>query len=136
MTVMSHEITKSDRERFDRDGYWISPKLLDDDTIARLRKAHERIWSGDYDGDGYPLYPFRLASDPYALRKLDNGWWINDEVRDVVTSPEIGKMAADLLDEDEIRLWHDQVIYKPGTCGNETKPGIRCATTDRRGSDD
>ncbi len=123
MTVLVHEITKTDKERFDQDGYWISPKLLDDATIERLRRAHERIWAGDYDGDGYSMNHFRLSADPHALRKFDNGWWINDEVRSVVTDPELGKMAAGLLDETEIRLWHDQVIYKPGTGGEETRAG-------------
>jgi hypothetical protein len=61
---------------------------------------------------------FRLSSNPDALRKLDNGWWINDEVKKVVTDPFIGQLTADLLDMDEIRLWHDQVIYKPGVGKN------------------
>ncbi|MEK3883048.1 phytanoyl-CoA dioxygenase family protein [Paenibacillus sp. PL2-23] len=119
----AYKITANDKEVFHRDGYWISPKLIDDDQIERLRKAHERIWSGDYDGDGLPMNPFRLPDNPHALRKLDNGWWINDEVRGVVTDPFIGELAADLLDTDEIRLWHDQVIYKPGVGLNVSQDG-------------
>ncbi|ANE45438.1 phytanoyl-CoA dioxygenase [Paenibacillus swuensis] len=109
-----YKITDADKETFNRDGYWISPKLFDDAQIERLRQAHERVWAGDYDGDGYSMNPFRLSANPDALRKLDNGWWINDEVRKAVTDPFIGELCADLLAEDEIRLWHDQVIYKPG----------------------
>ncbi|OAB35099.1 phytanoyl-CoA dioxygenase [Paenibacillus macquariensis subsp. defensor] len=123
MGVIPYNITTADKERFDQDGYWISPKLLDDQTIERLRGAHERIWKKDYDGAGMPLHGFNLSDNPFALRKFDNGWWINDEVRSVVTDPNVGQMAAELLKEDEIRLWHDQVIYKPGTSGQETKAG-------------
>lgn len=118
-TERQYKITKQDKETFDRDGYWISPKLIDDEQIARLRNAHERIWSGDYDGDGLPMHSYNPSSNPNSLRKFDNGWWINDEVRKVVTAPYIGQLTADLLGKDEIRLWHDQVIYKPGV-GNET----------------
>ncbi|UVI28749.1 phytanoyl-CoA dioxygenase family protein [Paenibacillus spongiae] len=118
-----YKITPQDKEIFERDGYWISPKLIDDDQIERLRRAHDRIWSGDWDGDGEPMNYFRLHPNPDAIRKFDNGWWINDEVRTVVTDPFIGELAADLLDTNEIRLWHDQVIYKPGVGDKPTRDG-------------
>jgi ectoine hydroxylase-related dioxygenase (phytanoyl-CoA dioxygenase family) len=117
-------VTKKDREIFHEKGYWISPKLIDDDQIERLRKAHERIWNRDYDGDGHPREgDWVRHSDPLKIRKVDNAWWINDEVREIVTSPLIGKIASTLLGVDEIRLWHDQVIYKPGTNQQESKAG-------------
>ncbi|MCQ6559581.1 phytanoyl-CoA dioxygenase family protein [Paenibacillus mendelii] len=118
-----YKITQQDKDIFERDGYWISPKLIDDEQIERLRRAHDRIWSGDYDGDGEPMNYFRLHPNPDALRKFDNGWWINDEIRAVVTDPFIGELAADLLDTNEIRLWHDQVIYKPGVGDKPTRDG-------------
>ncbi|MDF2669654.1 MAG: phytanoyl-CoA dioxygenase family protein [Paenibacillus sp.] len=123
MQVHRHTIKDEDKRRFWEDGYWISPKLIDDEQIARLRTAHERIWAHDFDGDGYPMSPSRTSDDPFKLRKHDNAWWINDEVQSIVTSPYIGELAADLLEIDSVRLWHDQVIYKPGTSGKETKAG-------------
>lgn len=50
-----------------------------------------------------------------AIRKIVNGWWINDEVRSVVLSSLIGKVAAALMRRPAARLWHDQIIEKPGT---------------------
>ncbi|MGO4268268.1 phytanoyl-CoA dioxygenase family protein [Paenibacillus sp. TAF58] len=119
----TYKISAQDKDTFNRDGYWISPKLLDDDQIARLRHAHERVWTGDYDGDGLPMNHYHTNPNPDSLRKLDNGWWINDEIRSTVTDPLIGELAADLLETDEIRLWHDQVIYKPGVGDKETQSG-------------
>ncbi len=49
-----------------------------------------------------------------ANRKVNNSWWVNDAVKKVVLSPAIGEVAAKLLRTNEIRLWHDQVIAKPG----------------------
>lgn len=122
--MTTYQITEEDLRTYREKGYWISPKLIDDDQIERLRQAQERIWRGDYDGDGYPPYgPWRNSRNPFQIRKLDNGWWINDEVKALVTSPVIGKLAAALMDTDEVRLWHDQVIYKPGTGGNQTESG-------------
>jgi ectoine hydroxylase-related dioxygenase (phytanoyl-CoA dioxygenase family) len=121
--VIDYVVTAEDKARFDRDGYWISPKLIDDDTIARLRHAHERIWSRDFDGDGFTQHPIQSPKDKLAIRKMDNGWWVNDEVRSLVTDRNLGRIAAVLLGEKEIRLWHDQVIYKPGAGGVETNLG-------------
>jgi ectoine hydroxylase-related dioxygenase (phytanoyl-CoA dioxygenase family) len=123
MTVHPYTITDRDKEIFDRDGYWISPKILDDETIERLRDAHERIWRKEVDGDGVAWMPSPPPKDPRSIRKLDNGWWINDEVKEIVTDRNLGEMAAGLLAVDGIRLWHDQVIYKPGTNGEQTNLG-------------
>lgn len=118
------ELTERDRSQFWKKGYWISPKLIDDAQIERLRQAHERMWRGDYDGDGYPLHGgFHMHPDPMKIRKLDNAWWINDEVKSAVTDSVLGEIAAYLLQAEEIRLWHDQVIYKPGAGENETNAG-------------
>lgn len=124
METMQIKITATDKQKFEKDGYWISPKLISDEQIVKLKEAHERIWSGDYDGDGYSMnIPWNSKGNPHALRKLDNGWWINDEVRKVVTSPLIGELAADLMETEEVRLWHDQVIYKPGVGDEQTSSG-------------
>jgi ectoine hydroxylase-related dioxygenase (phytanoyl-CoA dioxygenase family) len=119
----AYKITEADKTTFERDGYWISPKILDDNQIEKLRKAHDRVWSAEYDGDGMPMNPYRPLANPDALRKLDNGWWINDEIRSTVTDPLIGELVADLLHVDETRLWHDQVILKPGVGSKETSSG-------------
>ncbi|NGP46375.1 phytanoyl-CoA dioxygenase family protein [Bacillaceae bacterium SIJ1] len=122
MGVIDYQVTAEDKAIFDRDGYWISPKLIDDETIERLRKAHDRIWDRDFDGDGFSMNPLP-PKKKLAIRKCENGWWINDEVHAFVTDENLGKIAADILGEDEIRLWHDQVIYKPGSAGEDTNLG-------------
>jgi len=110
-------VTEDDVRQYWERGYWISPKLLTNEHIERLNHAHERIWSGEIDGDGF-YYEGRTAridlASP-AIRKIVNGWWINDEVRLVVLSTLIGKVAAALMRCSAARLWHDQIIEKPGT---------------------
>lgn len=124
MQTKGLEITEKDREIYREKGYWISPKLIDDERIQRLREAHDRIWANDNDGDGYNMRGRDLDdSDPTKIRKLENAWWINDEVHALVTDPVIGKLAADLMETDEVRLWHDQVIKKPGLNGKVLKDG-------------
>ena len=111
------QLSDSDLDTYHEAGYWVSPPLLSADRVAQLREAHDRIWAGDFDGDGFPQYEnsVRKTYDPHKLRKIDNGWWINDAVRDLVTDGMLGRIAAKLLGCERVRLWHDQVIYKPPT---------------------
>jgi hypothetical protein len=48
------------------------------------------------------------------LRKINNSWWLNETIRSVALSPVLGAMAAKLMGTEEVRLWHDQAIWKPG----------------------
>lgn len=100
-------------------GYWISPKIFSDEQIARLRRAHERLWAYDFDHRNvqpqYGIHDTDVTSP--RLRQQLNGFWLNDEIRRGVTAPIIGKIAARLTRADSIYLWHDQVLYKPGTAG-------------------
>jgi len=110
-------LTDDDLARYETDGYYITPKLIDDEQIAALRKAHDRFWAGDFDGDGFPQNPENASGDydPHAVRKCDNGFWVNNVIRDLVTSEAVGSIARQLMQTDRVRLWHDQVIYKPAT---------------------
>ena len=112
-----NEISIGDQERseYKERGYWRTPKLLGEDTIAFLREEFERIFRKEYDRDIYPfdrIYEYDLKSP--ELRKVNNGWWLNDAIREVVQSAKLGKMIAELTEQQAIRVWHDQVVVKPG----------------------
>ncbi len=103
-------------------GYWISPKIFSDEQIELLRRAHDRLWANDFDHPyiqpQYGLHDTDMNSP--KLRQQLNGFWLNDEIRKGVTSPIIGKIAARLIGVDSVYLWHDQVLFKPGTAGQQT----------------
>lgn len=123
MTLPKIQIGEQDRNEFQANGYWISPKLIDDERIAKLRKAVYRLMESEYDGDARPMNALPVIHDANKLRKFNNGWWFNQEIAAMVRDPLLGELAAGLLETNEIRLWHDQVIVKPGTGGEETKLG-------------
>lgn len=117
MTLELNPVTVSDddvAEYRDR-GYWISPRLLSDEDIAALRREYDRIYAGDYDFDAWPFNgPQEWDTASLRVRTFANGWWVNATVREVAMSPVIGAIGARLMGTPEVRLWHDQVIYKPG----------------------
>lgn len=109
-------------------GYWTSPKLLSDDAILRLRAAHARLWAGDFDHEIASQYgPPKPQADPGDLRQQCNAFWLNDEIRRVVTSPVLGRIGARLMRSRRALLWHDQAILKPGAdaaAGCGAKPNV------------
>src|SRR5678816_3786307 len=82
-------------------GYWISPKLFDDDQVARLRAAHDRLWAGQHDYPVPPQYGV-TAVDPASpkARQQCNAFWLSEEIRRAVTSPVLGQIGARLMGVD------------------------------------
>jgi len=95
-------------------GYWVSPKLFDDEQIERLRAAHERLWRGDFDGPASQYGQPKVLESALQVRQQCNAFWLNTEIGAAVQSPLLGAIAARLMRVPRVRLWHDQAIYKPG----------------------
>ncbi len=107
--------TTKDVEFWNENGYWIAPVLFDEETVERLRNAMYRVWAAEFETGREPWGgPWRLDENPHAIRKMDQSHWANDTIRELVTSEAVGAIASRLSGEPEIRLWHDQMLYKPG----------------------
>jgi hypothetical protein len=111
------DVTEEDVRMFNEKGYWLAPKMLDDQDIALLRKELDRVFKGEVDSGASPYeyhYWFKAVTKHHNnspdVRKINNAWWVNQAIRCVALSPEIGAIAAKLLDTPQIRLWHDQVF--------------------------
>ena len=109
------EITEDDLASYNEKGFWLSPKIFNDDLIGRLREEYDRIFREDYDFDCFPwLRPKSFEIESNRIRQFNNGWWINEVVREAVRTPAIGCIGAKLMGTSEVRIWHDQVLSKPG----------------------
>ena len=110
-----YEPTERDIAEYWEKGYWISPRLIDDERIGKLRRAMDRLFAGERDGyGGYFEGKLNVPDNPQALRRVVNAWWVNDDIRDMVLDAGLGKICAALMKVDGVRLWSDQVIIKPG----------------------
>ncbi|MBP96706.1 phytanoyl-CoA dioxygenase [Candidatus Poribacteria bacterium] len=103
---------------YQQKGYWISPVLFNDQEVEAMRYELERICSGqrDYDCFFWLSQPKFTVDDP-AVRQVVNGWWVNKVMRKMVQTPVIGYIGSLLMNTKEVRLWHDQMIWKPGLNG-------------------
>jgi hypothetical protein len=95
-----------------RHGYWVSPVILPDELLDAAQRGMDRYYAGDYDADPPGVGGFR-PGDEHGLRKHDYASLRVDELARLVGYPMIGATAAVLAGTSGIRLWHDQLLYKP-----------------------
>ena len=138
LRVKSFTPSKIDVVRFARNGYVTTPAIVPSRTLRSLRGAARDVFSGkistqsppyEYDYWRKAVGKYNLNKDNTTVLKINNGWWVNQTLRDFVMSQSfkesIGATAAALLGVDNIALWHDQVIVKPPSRGATTeKDGV------------
>ena len=106
----------ADVEQYQTLGYWISPPIFSTDEIEDALFGCECFYAGERDyhlheqlsvfGGWRPEHGDVLRINDYvSLQKR--------ELARLVQKPLLGAIAARLCGSSVIRLWHDQLIYKP-----------------------
>ena len=110
--------TPEDVKRYHKTGYYISKKLYSADELDSAIAASERYYASLEKRDiALPNNrTYSLAWHPEdgidCLRKNDFSTLVVPELDALLRKPILGLIAA-LLCEDDVRLWHDQLLYKP-----------------------
>lgn len=107
--------TDEDVAHFRETGYYVSKTLFTEDEIDGFLAASERFYRVDLDEPAVPV-PVRFrptGSYGAGLRKHDQSSMFSRGLRTLVTNPILGAIAAQLVGTPSIRLWHDQLLYKP-----------------------
>jgi ectoine hydroxylase-related dioxygenase (phytanoyl-CoA dioxygenase family) len=108
--------TAEDVAFYRRCGYWISPPILGATVLDAAERGMRRHHTGDVDrelpSDPDGIWGWR-PEDGDVLRKNDYASLRVSELADLVRQPVIAACAARLAGVPEIRLWHDQLLYKP-----------------------
>lgn len=111
------------RASYDADGQWTSPPLFTAAEIARFLAATERVIAGEHRGARAPVLSLPFEPGPHDLRKIDNAWWADPDLAELATDARLGEIAAALLGASSVRLWQDQLLYKPPGGPAETTIG-------------
>jgi ectoine hydroxylase-related dioxygenase (phytanoyl-CoA dioxygenase family) len=107
--------TQQDVAFYREHGWWISDVIVPDDVLDAAERGMHRFHEGERDHpapDGLEALGWTKA-DGGGLRKNDYASLLNDELADLVRTPAIGAVAARLSGANGIRLWHDQLLFKP-----------------------
>ena len=103
-------------ESFNRDGYLIIDSgFIPDATLEVLRDRFGRLFEGQYETGIKPDEVNWVAGrDPEdRTRQICNGWKADPWIAAMVLSERIGRLAAQLMNYDGVRIWQDNVLWKP-----------------------
>lgn len=107
--------TDEDVALYRTQGFWVSPPIVPPELIETALRGMERVYAADVDHalpDGRRQHGWTPEAGD-VLRKNDYASLLVDELAALVRHPLIGATAARLAGVDEMRLWHDQLLYKP-----------------------
>ena len=125
LTPAEHRLlpTDADVAHYQEHGWWISGEIVPGEILDGAERGMERFYAGDVDAP----FPGRTRYDHFdwspgtpGLRKNDYAGLQVRELGALSTLPIIGAVAARLASEEPVRLWHDQLLYKPAE-----QPGAR-----------
>ncbi len=101
--------------QYRRSGFVNGGPVLDDKTIEILQNEVLRVID-DRNNSGVPQ-PVRLANlsgnDDQPIWQIVNIWEASPAFKALVSNKKIAEMAAQLSGAKELRIWHDQIQYKP-----------------------
>jgi ectoine hydroxylase-related dioxygenase (phytanoyl-CoA dioxygenase family) len=106
--------SEEDVRFYEEHGWWVSPPILTAEEIDDAAFGVERYYAGERDTPllmeaGTDWRPERgniLRQNDYVSLQVE-------ELRQLVNNPLVAASAARLARTSEIRLFHDQLIYKP-----------------------
>lgn len=101
-----------DVQSYHNHGFWISPIIIPGEILDAAELGMRRFYEGDLDSTGVNP-PGWKPTPGDGLRKDDYASLCVKQLADLVRYPMIGATAARLSGARGIRLWHDQLLYKP-----------------------
>lgn len=112
-------LTVEQLEQYERSGFVNGGPVLDDRTVETLQREVLRVID-DRDNAAVPQ-PVVLRNlsgdDAHPIWQIVNIWQASAAFKTLVTNKEIAEMAAQLSGAKELRIWHDQIQYKPKALG-------------------
>ncbi len=111
-----------------------TPYALPQDAIDFFQKNRYIKLKNVFDADTLAFYGGKISEKVAELNQNDkpldqrdtygkafvqifNLWCENTDIKDFVFSQRLGKIAADLMQTDGVRIYHDQALYKEGGGG-------------------
>jgi ectoine hydroxylase-related dioxygenase (phytanoyl-CoA dioxygenase family) len=100
---------------FHANGFVNGGRVLSDDVVEVLRAEVMRVIEARERTDiPQPILVRNLARDENApVWQIVNIWQASDPFKKLMSQPQITEGLAQLTNASELRIWHDQIQYKP-----------------------
>lgn len=114
-------LTVEQIEQFRRSGFVNGGPVLDDEVIDTLQSEVLRVIDDrDNAKAAQPVRIANLSSDAdHPIWQIVNIWEASPAFKALINDPKIVAMAAQLSGAHELRIWHDQIQYKPKELGGQ-----------------
>jgi phytanoyl-CoA hydroxylase len=114
-------LTPEQIEQYHRSGFVNGGPLLDEATVTALQQEMVRVID-DRDNKDLPQ-PVLLRNlstvAEHELWQIVNIWEASPAYKALTQNPKLLEMAAQLSGAKQLRVWHDQVLYKPKEAGGK-----------------
>lgn len=103
--------------QFRRDGYIKSGRMFSDEQVEVLRGELERVMKEKDRPDVQQPISISNWNPKAPIWQIVNIWEASTPFREAMSHPAIVEEVAQITGAKELRLWHDQIQYKPATEG-------------------
>ena len=113
-------LSKEHVEQFQRDGFVLGSRLVGDDELELLRAEVLRVVEDAQNGverEHKPVRVFNMGQNGAPVWQIVNIWEGSAEFERVVWNTVLAEEVAQLLGGREVRLFHDQIQFKPAATG-------------------
>jgi ectoine hydroxylase-related dioxygenase (phytanoyl-CoA dioxygenase family) len=118
-TAGERMLTEPQVREFQTNGYLKGAQVLSDDEVEVLRDEMARVVRDQDKRDvPQPVMCKNLTGNPDApVWQIVNIWEASEPFRHLVSQPTIVQEMAQLTGASALRIWHDQIQYKPASTG-------------------
>ncbi len=115
-------LTQTQIDRFRQDGFLNGGALLTDAEVEELRDEVMRVIDDRARTDiPQPVFVRNLTKDDSKpVWQIVNIWQASPAFKRLMMRPEITSSIAQLTGATDLRIWHDQIQYKPPEIGGQT----------------
>ena len=112
-------LTQTQVRQFATEGYLRGGTVLSDDQVSVLQEEVERvIRERDRTDIPQPVLCHNMTGNPERpVWQVVNIWMASAPYRELIANPTIVEEMAQLTKASALRIWHDQIQYKPASKG-------------------
>lgn len=114
-----YRLTQEQIDFYKENGYLANIKLLNDAQIDVLKNELGEIMDPSHPGNElfYQFCANESTDKEAVLFHALGAWRITKGFHDILWNPAFLMAASQLLDDEAVRFWHDQLFYKPAKHG-------------------
>jgi phytanoyl-CoA hydroxylase len=108
---------ESEVQQFKRDGFLRGGRVITDAQIDVLRAELDRVIANRDLPVKQPVLLRNISGEGSPVWQIVNIYEVSEPFRELLFNQKVCEEVAQLADTDELRIWHDQIQYKPAKDG-------------------